>query len=79
MLDARLHKFLLAGYFKPGFKLDLMKKDIQLALDAARLEGIHVPFTTLAAEIFSAASAAGHGAEDFSRAAEFSAASAARK
>ena len=38
MMDLRLPGFLLAGSFQPGFKLDLMKKDINLALDSARAE-----------------------------------------
>jgi 3-hydroxyisobutyrate dehydrogenase-like beta-hydroxyacid dehydrogenase len=76
MMDLRLPNFLLAGSFEPGFKLDLMKKDVQLALDSARAEGAPVLLTSLIAKIFAAASAAGYGNEDFSRAADFLAASA---
>jgi 3-hydroxyisobutyrate dehydrogenase-like beta-hydroxyacid dehydrogenase len=74
MMDLRLPDFLLAGSFEPGFKLDLMKKDVQLALDSARAKGAPVFLTSLTAQIFSAASAAGYGNDDFSRAADFLAA-----
>ena len=71
MMDLRLPAFLLAGSFEPGFKLDLMKKDINLALDSARAAGVPLLLTSLAAQVFSAASAAGEGAADFSAAAQF--------
>jgi 3-hydroxyisobutyrate dehydrogenase-like beta-hydroxyacid dehydrogenase len=71
MMDLRLPGFLLAGSFQPGFKLDLMKKDVNLALDSARAAGVPLLLTSLAAQIFSAASAAGEGTADFSAAAQF--------
>lgn len=71
MMDARLPKFLFAGSFEPGFRLDLMKKDVLLAMDAAREAGTPMLLTSAIAQIFTAASAAGHGDADFSRAAEF--------
>ncbi len=70
MMDLRLPGFLLNGSFAPGFKLDLMKKDVNLALESARLLGISLPLGAVAGELFAAASAAGHGAEDFAAAAE---------
>ena len=71
MMDARLRGFLLAGSFEPGFKLDLMKKDVLLALDSAREQGVPALLIASAAQLFTAASSAGHGNEDFSRAAEY--------
>jgi 3-hydroxyisobutyrate dehydrogenase-like beta-hydroxyacid dehydrogenase len=71
MMDLRLQKFLFAGSFEPGFRLDLMKKDVLLAADAARESGTPMLLTSAAAQIFTAASAAGHGNADFSRAAEY--------
>jgi len=71
MMDARLQQFLFAGSFEPGFKLDLMKKDVLLALDSARELGIPLLLTSSAAQLFTAASAAGFGSADFSRAAEY--------
>jgi len=70
MMDLRL-PFLLAGTFEPGFKLDLMKKDLNLALDSARASNIPLLLASAAAQVFAAASAAGKGAADFSAAAQF--------
>lgn len=70
MMDLRLPGFLLNGSFAPGFKLDLMKKDVNLALESARSLGIPLSLGNVAGELFAAASAA-HGAEDFSAAAEY--------
>ena len=71
MMDLRLPGFLMAGSFEPGFKLDLMKKDINLALDSARAHGIPMLLASVAGAVFSAASTAGKGAADFSAAAQF--------
>lgn len=71
MMDARLPGFLLAGSFQPGFKLDLMKKDVNLALDSARAQGIPLLLTATASQVFAAASMAGKGSADFSAAAQF--------
>jgi len=71
MMDLRLPGFLLAGSFQPGFRLDLMKKDINLALDSARAASAPLLLTSIAAQIFSAASSAGEGNADFSAAAQF--------
>jgi 3-hydroxyisobutyrate dehydrogenase-like beta-hydroxyacid dehydrogenase len=71
MMDLRLTDFLLSGSFQPGFKLDLMKKDVNLAVDSARSLGAPLMLTSTAAQIFAAASAAGKGELDFSAAAQF--------
>jgi len=71
MMDARLPGFLLEGSFQPGFKLDLMKKDVNLALDSARAQRVPVLLTSTVSQIFSAASGAGKGDADFSAAAQY--------
>src|SRR5215467_2852872 len=71
MMDLRLPGFLFDGSFQPGFKLDLMKKDVNLALESARIAGIPLHLSTEVAQVFAAASAAGRGDEDFSVAAQF--------
>lgn len=71
MMDLRLPGFLLDGSFPPGFRLDLMKKDVNLALDSAQQLGIPLVFGGMAAQVFAAASQAGRGSEDFSAAADF--------
>jgi 3-hydroxyisobutyrate dehydrogenase-like beta-hydroxyacid dehydrogenase len=71
MMDLRLPGFLLEGRFEPGFRLDLMKKDVNLALESAR--GLNMPMLLTAAvgQLLSAASAAGRGDADFSAAAHY--------
>jgi 3-hydroxyisobutyrate dehydrogenase-like beta-hydroxyacid dehydrogenase len=71
MMDLRLPGFLFNGSFQPGFKLDLMKKDLNLAVDSAQALAIPLVFGSLAAQVFAAASTAGRGGQDFSAAAEF--------
>jgi len=71
MMDLRLPDFLFAGRFEPGFKLDLMMKDVNLAIDSARASGTPLLLASMAAQIFAAASASGKGAADFSAAAQF--------
>lgn len=70
MMEARL-PMLQAGTFAPGFKLDLMKKDVNLALDSARAEGVPMLLGSVVGQILSAASAAGRGSSDFAVAAQF--------
>ena len=74
MMDLRLPGFLLEGSFKPGFKLELMKKDVNLALESAKASNTPLFLSSLAAQVFAAVSAAGKGSEDFSVAAQFVAA-----
>ena len=71
MMDLRLQNFLLAGSFQPGFKLDLMKKDVNLALDSARAQSVPLLLTSAVGQLFAAASTAGNGSADFSAAARF--------
>ncbi|HZS95821.1 MAG TPA: NAD(P)-dependent oxidoreductase [Terriglobales bacterium] len=71
MMDLRLPGFLLEGSFEPGFKLDLMKKDVNLALESAKASSAPLLLTSAAAQVFAAASAAGKGSNDFSAAAQF--------
>lgn len=71
MMDLRLPGFLFEGAFQPGFKLDLMKKDLNLAVDSAQELGLPLLFGSLAAQVFSAASRAGMGEQDFAAAAAY--------
>jgi 3-hydroxyisobutyrate dehydrogenase-like beta-hydroxyacid dehydrogenase len=79
MMDLRLPGFLLDGHAQPGFRLDLMKKDVNLALQSGQALGVPLPITALVGQLFAAASTAGHGDEDFSAAARFVAALAAAR
>jgi 2-hydroxy-3-oxopropionate reductase len=71
MMDLRLPGFLLDGSFEAGFRLDLMKKDVNLALDSGRTLGVPLLLTSAVGQLFSAASVAGNGDADFSAAAQF--------
>lgn len=74
MMDLRLPGFLLDGAFEPGFRLDLMKKDVNLALESSRALNVPLWLTSAVGQVFCAASAAGDGDRDFSAAARFAAA-----
>lgn len=71
MMDLRLPGFLLEGTFQPGFRLDLMKKDVNLAVDSGQALGVPLLLTSAVSQLFSAASAAGKGDADFSAAAQY--------
>jgi 3-hydroxyisobutyrate dehydrogenase-like beta-hydroxyacid dehydrogenase len=71
MMDLRLPGFLLEGSFQPGFKLDLMRKDVQIALDSGRAQGVPLLLAGTVAQLFSAVCAAGKGGQDYSCAAQF--------
>jgi len=70
-MDLRLPGFLLDGEFEAGFKLDLMKKDINLAVESAKEMSLPIFFSSLASQIFASASKDGHGEDDFSLAAQY--------
>jgi 2-hydroxy-3-oxopropionate reductase len=74
MMDLRLPGFLLEGSFKAGFKLDLMKKDVSLAVESAKASNTPLLLTSVAAQVLAAVSASGKGSDDFSVAAQFVAA-----
>jgi len=71
MMDLRLPGFLLDGAFQPGFRLDLMKKDVGLAMDSARALNVPLSLTPVVDRLFAEASAAGTGDSDFSAAAQY--------
>ena len=71
MMDLRLPGFLLDGTFDPGFRLDLMKKDVNLAIDSAQALSVPLLLTSVVGQVFSAASTAGKGDADFSAAAQY--------
>ena len=52
--------------FAPGFRVELHQKDLNLALENARLLGVSLPATALARSLFSACEAHGGGREDHS-------------
>jgi 3-hydroxyisobutyrate dehydrogenase-like beta-hydroxyacid dehydrogenase len=66
LLDQWLPKTWLGGTFEGGFALDLLRKDVAAALDAARATGYPMPLTGLAYQLYTARSAEGDGALDYS-------------
>jgi 3-hydroxyisobutyrate dehydrogenase-like beta-hydroxyacid dehydrogenase len=66
LLEKWLPQTWLAGKLDGGFALDLLRKDVFAALDAARRIGLPMPASGLAYQLFTAASAAGHGRKDYS-------------
>lgn len=66
LLEHWLPKTWLAGRFDGGFALDLLRKDLAAALDAARTDGYPMPATALAYQLYTTRSAMGDGALDYS-------------
>jgi 3-hydroxyisobutyrate dehydrogenase-like beta-hydroxyacid dehydrogenase len=66
LLEQWLPKTWLAGRFEGGFALDLLRKDLAAALDAARMDDYPMPATALAYQIYTTRSAMGDGALDYS-------------
>ncbi|MBP0466669.1 NAD(P)-dependent oxidoreductase [Roseomonas sp. PWR1] len=57
-------KRMLDGNFKPGFRAELMRKDMRLALGAVRENGVFAPSTALAAQMMEAVVNSGRGGDD---------------
>jgi 3-hydroxyisobutyrate dehydrogenase-like beta-hydroxyacid dehydrogenase len=66
LLDQWLPKTFFAGTFQGGFAMDLLRKDVAAALDAARATKYAMPLTALAYQLYTAQSAEGDGALDYS-------------
>jgi 3-hydroxyisobutyrate dehydrogenase-like beta-hydroxyacid dehydrogenase len=66
LLAQWLPKTWFAGSFESGFALDLLRKDLAAALDAARTIDYPMPATGLAYQLYTARSAKGDGALDYS-------------
>jgi 2-hydroxy-3-oxopropionate reductase len=69
-LDQKSEK-ILAGDFKPGFKIDLHFKDLNLIHEAARSVGAPIPVAALVEQMFAALRLAGRGGLDHSSAITF--------
>lgn len=52
--------------YKPGFAVDMMLKDLRLAIEAATSASADAQFGTMAKDVYEAMSQAGHGGLDFS-------------
>ena len=71
LLERWLPQTWLSGSYNGGFALDLLRKDVAAALDAARTMNVPMPSTAQAYQLYTAASGEGHGRDDYSSVAEF--------
>jgi 3-hydroxyisobutyrate dehydrogenase-like beta-hydroxyacid dehydrogenase len=71
ILDQWLPKTWFAGTFEGGFALDLLRKDLAAALDAARAMKMPMPASAFAYQLYTLRSAQGDGALDYSAIAKF--------
>jgi 3-hydroxyisobutyrate dehydrogenase-like beta-hydroxyacid dehydrogenase len=66
VLDQWLPKTWFSGSFEGGFAMDLLRKDVAAALDAAKAMGLPMPATELSYKQYTAQSSEGDGALDYS-------------
>ncbi|MBZ5702233.1 MAG: NAD(P)-dependent oxidoreductase [Acidobacteriia bacterium] len=67
MLDSRVPNFIFSGNFtQPGFAVDLLRKDLGLALESAKVSKIPLFMTAQAYQYFTRATAEGLGKKDMS-------------
>lgn len=67
ILENRVPNYILPHNFtQPGFAMDLLRKDVGLALDAAKLEKVPTPLMAQVFQTLSMASATGRGQQDYS-------------
>jgi 3-hydroxyisobutyrate dehydrogenase-like beta-hydroxyacid dehydrogenase len=71
LLEHWLPKTWFAGTFEGGFALDLLRKDLGAALDAARAMKVPLPASAFAYQLYTLQSAEGDGALDYSAVAKF--------
>ena len=57
---------MIAHNFQPGFRIDLHRKDLGIALATAGANGVPVPATALVGQLFEAMAAGGNGNLDHS-------------
>ena len=65
MLEARGKKFVLANNYRPGFKTELMRKDVGLAIEMGRNLDVPLPMSAVALQLYTTAMNLGHAGEDF--------------
>ncbi len=65
-LNAKYKKYIAKGNFNPGFMVNLMHKDLQLAIDTAKDLNYPLLCGTLSQQMFEIAKAEGMGTEDIS-------------
>lgn len=71
LLNEWLPKTWFAGELEGGFAMDLLRKDLAAALDAARSMGAAMPASALAYQLYTHESSSGSGKLDYSAIAKF--------
>ncbi|MDQ2680207.1 MAG: NAD(P)-dependent oxidoreductase [Candidatus Eremiobacteraeota bacterium] len=71
LLENWLPKTWFAGSFDGGFAMDLLRKDLNAALEAAREMKLALPVSAVAYQLYTAQSAEGDGGRDYSAVAKF--------
>jgi 3-hydroxyisobutyrate dehydrogenase len=66
LFQARVGDFMLKDQFQPGFMLDLMKKDVGLALEIGKALSVPMPVGAAAYQHYAAGTSMGVGKQDFS-------------
>lgn len=66
LFQARVGDFMLKDQFQPGFMLDLMKKDVGLALEIGKALSVPMPVGAAAYQHYAAGTSMGVGRQDFS-------------
>lgn len=67
LIDQRVPDYILKGDFtQPGFALDLLRKDVGLAVESAKINKVPLFLTSQTYQVLSMASAEGHGKKDMS-------------
>jgi len=61
VLKNNVPKYMLTGDHTPGFRLDLMKKDVGLFLDSAQQQNAFTPISEFVHQVYKATSNQGHG------------------
>jgi 2-hydroxy-3-oxopropionate reductase len=56
----------ISGKFAPGFRVNLHRKDLNIAMDAGKTTGVPLPVTALVQQLFEALTVAGRGDLDHS-------------
>ncbi|WP_051302823.1 NAD(P)-dependent oxidoreductase [Salibacterium aidingense] len=67
MTTVRFEKYYLPRHFNSNFSLELMNKDLSIALEVARKKAVPMMFSSLTQEIYSIAISQGKGHEDNTR------------
>ena len=65
MLDSRVPNYIFTGNFtQPGFAVDLLRKDLGLSLESAKINKVPLHMTSQAYQVFTRATAEGLGKKD---------------